>query len=218
MRTASRRAGALLACSMATIWILVGCGGPEPPAGLRASNIPAAAQARPPAQPQAEPLAEAEATPIDLTKSSTYGPTWVTRVKECSVSHSADGALVCTVVGSDSTAGGQYGGVRINTGPVKAVRVDVTFDAPDNITGAFMDLAVGDSKTDRIRWQMVPNGADGIPSGEQSLTFRVDKAAGDFEYVGGPASMEAAETAQFFIRVKPNTKTGFRIHKVLIEK
>ena len=218
MRIASRRAGALLACGTATMWMLAGCGGPEPPAGMRATNVPAAARAAPPPQPQAEPLAEAEATPIDLTDPSKYAPTWVTRVKECSLSHPDDGTLVCTVLGSDSTAGGQYGGVQIKTGPAKAIRVDVTFDRPENITGAFMDLAAGDSKTDRIRWQMVPNGADDIPSGEQSLTFRVDKAAGGFEYVGGPASMEAAETAQFFIRVKPNTETGFRIHRVLTQK
>ena len=78
--------------------------------------------------------------------------------------------------------------------------------------------AVGDSKTDRIRWQMVPNGADDIPSGDQSLTFRVIRAAGDFECVGGSASTEAAETVRVFIRVKPNTTTGLRIHKVLIEQ
>lgn len=78
--------------------------------------------------------------------------------------------------------------------------------------------AVGDSKTDRIQWQMIPNGADDISSGDQSLTFTVSRVAGDCEYVGGLASMDAAETARFSVRVRPNTTTGFRAHKVLIEQ
>lgn len=192
--------------------LLLGCGSP------RSAPTGSPTQPEGPSQPQAQPLSETSAVALDLTAPDAYQRTWVARVDKCQVSTAADGALVCEVVGSSDTSGGQYGGVRFEVGSAKAVQVEVTFTRPDNIVGAFMDLVVGTDRNDRVRWQATARDAGPLPTGRQTFTFRPDQATGPFEYAGGSAKLADVTHAHFFIRIRPGSSSGFRIHRVLVER
>jgi len=209
LRCRTRRAG-LLCVALASV--LLGCGSKE-------ATQPSKPPARPkqPAQSQAAPIAESGAAAIDITAAGAYAPTWAVRVNKCDVSASG-GSLVCNVVGGSDISGGQYGGVRVKVGSVKAVGVDVTFTNPENITAAFMDLTVGERTKPRVRWEFILRGGQHMPSGKQSFTFRPDKSAGGFRYSGGPASIEKVDHAQFFIKLRPQSTAGFQMHRMVVER
>ena len=204
-----------LACLLCVVLVafVLGCGGKEPGSPSAPTSTPTAE----PAGPEAAPLSDSDAETVDITASGAYARTWVTRVKQCDVTVS-DSSLVCEVVGSSDTSGGQYGGVRVKIGSVKAVRVDVTFTNPENISGVFMDLTVGEKAKQRVRWELAARGGQRPPSGEQSFTFRPNESTDGFQYEGGPATIDEVDHAQFFIRLKPNSTAGFHIHRMLVER
>ena len=169
--------------------------------------------------PRAEDLDESECEELDLSQRGIWSPTWVHRLESCEVSQAEDGAVVCELAGSDDNTGGQYGGVLFRLGPVRAVRVDVTFEHPDEIDTVFLDLTVGGDTKNRLRWEYTSSDDSGMPEGRRTYTFRPDRWTGGFLYVGGPAAPDEVDTAHFFIRLKgQNARAGFRIHRVLVER
>ncbi len=208
--TCRTRLAGLVCAALASV--LLGCGSKE---ATRPSQPPATP--KPAAQSQAAPIAESGAAVIDITAADAYAPTWVVRVDKCDVSAS-DGSLVCKVVGGSDISGGQYGGVKVKVGSVKAVGVDVTFTNPENIAAAFMDLTVGEGTKPRVRWQFILSGGQHMPSGKQSFTFRPDQSTGGFQYGGGEASIERVDHAQFFIKLRPKSTAGFQMHRMVVER
>ena len=170
-------------------------------------------------QHEADPLDLVDAAPLDLRSDGIWSPAWIHRLERCDVTVSPDGSLDCQVRGSEDRTGGQYGGVRLSVGPIKAVRLDVTFQNPDQINAVFLDLTVGTSPNNRLRWEYIPSDDRGLAEGRRTYTFRPDQRTGGFLYVGGPAALDEVDTAQFFIRLKgQNARAGFRIHRVLVER
>ncbi len=168
---------------------------------------------------QAEMLADNASESLDLSHRDAWGPTWVSRVGDCRVRRAEDGSVVCDIVGSNITSGGQYGGISFATGPVEAVRLDVTFDTPETIGAVFMDLTSGTATRRRLRWQFTPSDQVPLPAGGQTYTFRPGRSAGPFAYAGGPISLQDCDRAHLFVRLKGvNSRAAFRVHRVLVQR
>ena len=196
---------------------LAGCGKKETVTPTTPPSTTSKAQPVLPPDPQAEPLSDSSGQAMDLTAPEDLAKTWVARVSKCDIK-ADNGSLVCDVVGGSDTSGGQYGGLRLKLGSVKAVRVDVTFTNPENIVGAFADLTVGSKTKPRLRWELMAKGGVRVPSGEQSFTFRAKQNTGFFRWAGGDAAMDKVDHLHFFIRVKAGSAAGFRIHRILVER
>ena len=172
-----------------------------------------------PPQRQAEMIADSAGESLDLSHRDAWAPTWVSRVSDCRVRRAEDGSVVCDIVGSNITSGGQYGGISFTTGPVEAVRFDVTFDTPETVGAVFMDLTSGTATRRRLRWQFTPSDQVPLPAGRQTYTFRPGRSAGPFAYAGGPISLQDCDRAHLFVRLKGvNSRAAFRVHRVLVQK
>ena len=170
-------------------------------------------------QQRAQPIPDGAGQPIDLSRPGACAPTWAVRVSNYHVSPASDGGVVCDIEGSDDTTGGQYGGIRFTTGPLKAIRLDVTFDTPDTIAAVFMDLTAGDATSQRLRWQFTASSDTPVPYGRRSYTFRLDQSTGPFSYAGGPISLQDCDSAHLFVRLKgTNARASFQVHRVLVER
>ena len=167
---------------------------------------------------EAQELSDETAEALDLSQVGIWGPTWVHNVKACNISPESQGSLICEIAGSEASFS-QYGGIRIKTGPITAISLAVTFQNPDEIAAAYMDLTVGTGTKNRLRWEYTPSDDRRMSEGRRTYTFRPDQRTGAFLYVGGPAALDEVDTAQFFIRLKgQNARAGFRIHQVLVER
>ncbi len=163
-----------------------------------------------------EELPEDEAVTLDLSQAEVWEPTWVHRLETCDFRLHPDGSLECQIVGSDDTSGGQYGGVRLNAGGFRAIRLEVSFSEPEGIGTVFVDLAAGPGSGRRLRWQSTPEYVASLTDSVQELTFALDRPTSGFSYVGGEASPADLDHVQFFVRLRDlRARTSFRIHRVL---
>ena len=192
MRQVERHVLAKL-CAVWMACLLAGCGGkPSRPPAIRA-----------------EPLAGKDVRTFDLKDTSRCQRSWVYRVRDCELSLQPDGSLLCDVRGSDDAGGGQYGGVRLKTGGLTAVEVEIRLVNPDQVDGlwvAFVDTGSG-REAERWHWPRVEI--------EQStFTFRAGQDSSPFIHEVAPGG-GMADAIDVFIKLKGlNARAGFVLQAV----
>lgn len=180
-------------CIVYLMWLSSGCGPSQGGPGVTG----------------VEPLTGGDVRTFDLKDSSACQPSWVYRVEECSLSVEPDGSLLCDVRGSDDAGGGQYGGVRLKTGPVKALDVSLTLVNPENVDGLWVALVDSASGQALERWYCMHP-----PTQSSTYTFRAGRNSPRFtresaELTGQP------DAADVFVKLKGlNARAGFSLQSV----
>lgn len=192
MRQAERHVLAKL-CAVWMAWLLAGCGA-EP------SRSPAT---------RAEPLAGKDVKTFDLEDTSRCQRSWIYRVRDCELSSEPDGSLLCDVRGSDDAGGGQYGGVRLKTGGLTAVEVEIRLVNLDQVDGLWVTFVDTGSSRESERWHW-----PGVETQESTFTFRAGQDSPPFIHqVAQGGGM--ADAVEVFIKLKGlNARAGFVLRSV----
>lgn len=178
---------------LCSTWLLAGCGPNQGGPGVTS----------------VEPLTGANVRTFDLKDSSAYQPSWVYRVEGCSLSVEPDGSLLCDVRGSDDAGGGQYGGVRLKTGSLTGLELQLTLVNPENLDGLW--VAFGDQSGREIeRWCSVePGKVTASP-----LTFRSGQEAPGFARLASGQGGQP-EAVDVFVKLQGlNARAGFALQSV----
>ncbi len=133
--------------------------------------------------------------------------TWTKRTT-VEITH-ADGAVRCAVTGTGDVSSGQYGGIRIPTGPLGEVRLDLEFVGADNIESIYVD-GEDPRRCRLLRWKW---GSElGLPTARATYTFEPGKDAGRF--AAREASMPGlVSELQLYVRVVPGTRATIVVHR-----
>lgn len=180
-------------CIVYLMWPLAGCGSNQ--GGSRVTSV--------------EPLTGANVRTLDLSDSSACQPSWVYRVEECSLSVEPDGSLLCDVRGSDDAGGGQYGGVRLRTGPLTGLELQLTLVNPENLDGLW--VAFGDQSGGEIeRWHSMELAKVRV----SPLTLRSGQGAPGFKRLLSEQERQP-EAVDVFVKLKGlNARAGFALQSV----
>jgi len=161
------------------------------------------------ARPEAAPLTDEGVKSLDLEDGSRYQPIWVKRVEDCEVTLEPDGSVLCQVRGSDDASGGQYGGVRLNTGPLSAVEIELTIVNPDSVSGVWVTFGDTVSRGETERWHW---GRPQQPSSK--LVFRPGQESSPFTY-GGSRDRGSPNVVDVFIKLTGlNARAGLALREV----
>jgi len=128
------------------------------------------------------------------------------RAKEVRVTASGEG-LRCDVVAPPDPRGGHYGGVTFPASGADALRLDIEFLKPDNISAA---VIIGRGETGRVatwKWSLRP---EQPPSGRRSYVLVRGQPTGYFKWTQG--SEEPPQIVEVLIAVRPGREAGFILH------
>jgi len=146
---------------------------------------------------------------LDLEDASRYQPIWVKRVEDCAVTLEPDGSVLCQVSGSDDASGGQYGGVRLNTGPLSAVEMELTIVNPDCVSGVWVTFSDTVSRGETERWHW-----SGPQQPSSKLVFRPGQESPPFTYVGS-RDQGSPDVVDVFIKLMGlNARAGLALREV----
>ncbi len=126
--------------------------------------------------------------------------------KEVRVTRSGKG-LRCDVVATVRLRGGHYGGVTFPVSGADALRLDIEFLKPDNISAA---VIIGRGKTGEVgtwKWSFRP---EQPPSSRRSYVLVRGQPTGYFEWTQG--SEEPPQIVEVLMRVRPGGEAGFILH------
>jgi hypothetical protein len=206
MRSMRTTTGLILLCMAIAAITIIGCGGPQTttPPPPSSSVTPPPTKAKPSGPPPMPDVSGHSFSPVDLSGSaSQYRSGWTAHSR--SVTIAAEGAgLRCTVVGDPASGKGAYGGVQFPAKGVKAMRLRLSFDAPDAIDAVYVDGAkVSKSgKADRqLRWSWIFDGAH-LPSGNNTYIFVPGQNSGYFRSQEN-RDASAINRVDVFVRLQP---------------
>ncbi|MFQ5805055.1 MAG: ArnT family glycosyltransferase [Phycisphaerae bacterium] len=124
-----------------------------------------------------------------------------------------DYGLRCEVTGSDNKSVSQYGGIEFPAVSPKAIRLDLTWINPESIFGVFLygyDASGG--RQALWSWDFE---ADTRPAEVRAVyTLVPGRPSAHFVVREGDANI--LTDIHVFVRVRPNTKAGFIVHKLEI--
>ena len=195
---------AALAASLSLVGMtqLAGCG--------RAGSVP---RAKPQAGGDSSPLAGNDVVSLDLRDESLRSPTRVTRLSRCDIALEPDGAIACDIVGSADQTGGQYGGIRFRTGPIRELQLDIAVLRGQEINSLQVDLVDSARRCRLDRWVLSkPH------EGPMSFVFRPGTESKPFVHTvlssGTPDAVDVLIKLRPVGVAQPRAHAGFIVNRV----
>jgi hypothetical protein len=207
------RAAAILS-GAAALTLTAGCGSKAPSpskVSTRAGGLSAA-----------QPVPQAEPAPTPDVSGMTFVPVSLAGAKKSYWAYYSDSVAVSPVgagVRCDIKVGSKrpgYGGVTLPVSPLKALRLEMTFDDPSALLWIIVDGHSAKGRSLRWQWDLTKGGkpAAGVSA---SYTLVPGKASG---YFSCPISSDRSQltTLQVFVLAKRNAKTRFTLSKAEIAR
>jgi hypothetical protein len=149
-----------------------------------------------------QPVSFAE--PVDA-----YVSRWSYSAAEPLITRQDDG-LLCSFPGRGEGSGVQYGGIRFPVIQPEAIKLELSFQQPDNIDGVFVEGydATGNR---RLRWQWLSSSRTPLPDGRRRYTFVPGRSVAFFR-PKGPAEAAGVVEIRVLVRAPVDNSTGFMLH------